>query len=96
MWLTKNEKKVLKLLIGNAKLSDTSIANQLNISSQAVGQIRKKLEEEIIEGYTVNINPSKLGINVFVIGPIKFNCTIYIFSTIFTKSSLVILLNRLL
>ncbi len=31
MWLTKNEKKVLKLLIDNAKLSDTSIANKLNI-----------------------------------------------------------------
>ncbi len=63
MWLTKNEKKVLKLLIDNAKLSDTSIANKLNISSQAIGRIRKKLEEDIIKGYTVELDLKKLGLN---------------------------------
>ncbi len=63
MWLTKNEKKVLKLLIDNAKLSDTSIANKLNISSQAIGRIRKKLEEEIIDGYTIELDLKKLGLN---------------------------------
>ena len=63
MWLTKNEKRVLKLLIDNAKLSDTSIAHTLNISSQAVGRIRKKLEEEIIKGYTVELDLKKLGLN---------------------------------
>ena len=68
MWLTKNEKKVLKLLVDNAKLSDTSIANQLNISSQAVGKIRKKLEEEIIEKYTVKLDLKKLGLNLFIMG----------------------------
>ncbi len=71
MWLTKNEKKILKLLIDNAKLSDTSIANQLNISSQAIGKIRKKLEEEIIEKYTVELDLKKLGLNLFVIGKIE-------------------------
>jgi DNA-binding Lrp family transcriptional regulator len=68
MWLTKNEKKVLKLLVDNAKLSDTSIANQLDISSQAVGKIRKKLEEEIIEKYTVKLDLKKLGLNLFIMG----------------------------
>jgi len=67
MWLTKNEKKVLILLIDNAKLSDTSIANQLNISSQAIGKIRRKLEEEIIEKYTIELNLKKLGLNLGVI-----------------------------
>jgi len=64
MWLTKNEKKVLKLLIDDAKLSDTSIANRLNISSQAIGRIRKKLEEDIIKAYTVELHLSKLGLNL--------------------------------
>ncbi len=73
MWLTKNEKKVLKLLIDNAKLSDTSIANQLKISSQAVGQIRRKLEEEIIEKYTVELDLKKLGLNLGVIGKLQIN-----------------------
>ena len=68
MWLTKNEKKVLKLLVDNAKLSDTSIANQLNISSQAIGKIRRKLEEEIIEKYTVELDLKKLGLNLFIVG----------------------------
>ena len=66
MWLTKNEKKVLKLLLDNAKLSDTSIAKKLNISSQAIGRIRKKLEEEIIKGYTLDLDYSKININIFV------------------------------
>ena len=67
MWLTKNEKKVLKLLVDNAKLSDTSIAHKLNISSQSIGKIRKKLEEEIIKKYTVELEHSKIGIGLCVI-----------------------------
>ncbi len=62
MWLTQNEKKVLKLLLDNAKLSDTSIGNELNISSQAVGRIRRKLEEEIIKKYSVELDLGKLGL----------------------------------
>jgi len=64
MWLTKNEKKVLKLLLDNAKLSDTYIAKKLNISSQAIGRIRKKLEEEIINGYILDLDYSKININM--------------------------------
>jgi len=64
MWLTKNEKKVLKLLVDNAKLSDTSIAKELNISSQAVGKIRKKLEQEVIKKYTIELECPKLNINL--------------------------------
>ncbi|MBR9706418.1 Lrp/AsnC family transcriptional regulator [Candidatus Pacearchaeota archaeon] len=67
MKLTKNEKKTLKLLLENAKISDSAIAKKLKISSQAVGKIRKKLETTVIESYTVNLNYSKLGINVFAI-----------------------------
>lgn len=73
MWFTKNEKKVLKLLVDNAKLSDTSIANKLNISSQAIGRIRKKLEEEIIKSYTLDLDCSKLGLTLCVIGKFHIN-----------------------
>jgi len=72
MWLTKNEKGVLKLLVANAKLSDTSISKELNISSQAVGRIRERLEEDIIQKYTVNLDSKMLGINIISI--IKVNC----------------------
>jgi DNA-binding Lrp family transcriptional regulator len=56
MKLTKNEKTVLKLLLDNAKISDSAIAAKLKISSQAVGKIRRKLEKTVIDSYTVNLN----------------------------------------
>jgi len=67
MKLTKNEKKVLKLLLENARITDSSIAMKLKISSQAVGKIRRKLESTIIDSYSVNLNYSKLGLKVFAI-----------------------------
>jgi DNA-binding Lrp family transcriptional regulator len=71
MNLTKNEKKVLKLLLENARISDSSIAEKLKISSQAVGKIRRKLESTIIDSYTINLNYSKLGIKTFAIALAK-------------------------
>lgn len=67
MKLTKNEKKALKLLLENGKISDSNIAEKLKISSQAVGKIRKKLESTIIDSYTISLNYSKLGIKTFSI-----------------------------
>jgi len=66
--LSKNEKKTLKLLLGNSRISDREIASKLNISSQAVGKIRKKLEENIIDSYTLNLDCCKLGVKIFCIG----------------------------
>jgi DNA-binding Lrp family transcriptional regulator len=71
MRLTKNEKKVLQLLLKNARISDSLIAEKLRISSQAIGKIRRKLEKSVIESYTVNINYSKLGIKTFAIALAK-------------------------
>jgi Lrp/AsnC family leucine-responsive transcriptional regulator len=68
MNFTKNEKRTLKLLIDNSRISDSEIAEKLGISSQAVGKIRRKLESNIIDSYTVNLNYSKLGIQTFAIG----------------------------
>jgi len=67
VWLTKNEKKVLKFLLENSKLSDTSIGNKLNISSQATGRIRKILEEEIIKKYSIEPYIEKIGVLIFVV-----------------------------
>ncbi|MCK4634371.1 MAG: Lrp/AsnC family transcriptional regulator [Candidatus Aenigmarchaeota archaeon] len=67
MKLTKNEKKVLKLLLENSRISDIEIASKLNISSQAVGKIRKKLEATIIDSYTLNLDCCMLDIRIFAI-----------------------------
>jgi len=69
--LTKNEKKVLKLLLDNSRIPDSEVAIKLGISSQAVGKIRRKLESTVIESYTLNLSYSKLGINIFAIAIAK-------------------------
>jgi len=71
MKLTNNEKKVLRLLIKNAKITDSSIAEKLKISSQAVGKIRKKLEGSLIDSYSIKLNYGKLGIKIFAIAHAK-------------------------
>lgn len=68
MNLTKNEKKVIKFLLKDARTSDAAIARELKISLQAVRNIRKKLENKrIIKGYSTTIDYEKLEINVFAI-----------------------------
>lgn len=71
MKLTKNEKRTLKFLLEDAKISDSAIAKKLGVSNQAVGKIRRKLESTIIESYTLNLNYSRLGINAFAIALVK-------------------------
>ena len=71
MWLTKHEKEVLKLLLEDGKLSDTSMAEKLKISTQAIGRIRKRLEEDVIKKYSVELDTKMLGLNLIAI--IKFN-----------------------
>jgi DNA-binding Lrp family transcriptional regulator len=65
MKLTKNEKKTLKLLMGNSRVTDCDIASKLGISSVAVGKIRRKLEDSVIESYSIRLNYAKLGIMTF-------------------------------
>lgn len=67
MRFTKNEKRVLNLLVDNSKLSDTTIAQKLKISSQAIGRIRKKLENTVIKNYTLDLDLSKMGVSIFVL-----------------------------
>lgn len=68
MNLTRNEKRTLKLLLENAKISDSTISSILKVSSQAVGKIRRKLERTVIDSYTVNLNYERMGIHTFAIG----------------------------
>jgi DNA-binding Lrp family transcriptional regulator len=69
--LTRNEKKVLSMLINNAKISDSEIASKIKISPQGVRKIRKKLEDNYISEYRTILNYEKVGINVFAIVQIK-------------------------
>lgn len=73
MKLTRNEKRVLKFLIENGRVSDADMARKLGITAQAVGKIRRNLETEgVIKGYSTTVGYEKLGINVIAIVLFKF------------------------
>lgn len=70
--LTKNERFVLKDLIDNGRISDTSISKKLKISTQAVRKIRKKFENNgIIKKYSAIVDYEKIGIKAFAIVQLK-------------------------
>ena len=70
--LTKNEKFVLKELIGDGRISDTSVAKKLKISVQAIRKIRKKFESNgVIKRYSAIIDYEKIGIKAFAIVQLK-------------------------
>lgn len=73
MKLTRNERRVLHLLIENGRASDAEIARDMKITPQAVGKIRKKLESEgVILGYSTSVDYEKLGIKVLAIAMFHF------------------------
>jgi DNA-binding Lrp family transcriptional regulator len=72
MNLNKNELSVVKHLINNSRTSDAAVARTLNISLQAVRNIRKKLEKrQLIKNYSTVLDYEKLNINVFAIAMYK-------------------------
>lgn len=74
--LTRNDKKVLKFLLENGRISDTDIAEKLRITKQAVGKIRSKLENnKLITSYSARIDYASLGVNVFASETLIFNHT---------------------
>ncbi len=60
--MDRKDRIIIEMLSKNARISYSEIAKKLKISETAVRKRIKKLEEKgIIEGYTVKVNPSKLG-----------------------------------
>ncbi len=56
------DKKLLDVLISNARTSNAEIARLVGLSAPSVAERIKRLEEAgVIEGYTVKINPESLG-----------------------------------
>lgn len=70
MSLDEKDKKIINILLENARLPFTDIAKKLGITDVAVKKRLKKLEKNgVIKKYTVVIDPSKLGYhNVALVG----------------------------
>jgi len=76
--LTKNEQKVLKKIIEQAKIPDLQIAKKMGLSQQAIFKIRHKLERVgIIKGYMPVIDFKKIGIEALVVIGIKFTPAVW-------------------
>ncbi|GAX60475.1 transcriptional regulator [Candidatus Scalindua japonica] len=72
MKLTKNEIRVLKLLVENPLAINSDVSKKLKITSQAVGKIRKQLYEKgVIKNHELRLNYNKLDINILSIALIK-------------------------
>jgi len=75
---TKNEKEIIKLLLANGRITDMEMAGKIKISAQAVGKIRKTLEDNgIIEGYSCNLNFKKMGIGMLCVCMMKLKNKFY-------------------
>lgn len=72
MEIDKIDRKILKLLQNNARLSNQELADEVNLSASACHRRVKILESNgIIEKYQAKINYEKLGIAVEVMIEIK-------------------------
>lgn len=76
--LTRNEQKVLKSIIDQAKIPDLEIAKKMGLSQQGIFKIRHKLEDVgIIKGYMPIIDFKKIGIETLVVLGIKLTSYIW-------------------
>ena len=75
---TRNEKKVLKKIIEQAKIPDLEIAKKMGLSQQAIFKIRHKLESAgVIKGYMPIIDFKKIGIETLVVVGLKLTSYIW-------------------
>ncbi len=57
--------KILKLLIGNARMTGAEIARSISLSLPAVTERLRKLSKSgVIEGYTIKLNREKLSLHL--------------------------------
>lgn len=60
--LDETDMKILKLLMQNSRMKWQDIGEEVHLTGQAVRNRITKLEKlEVIEGYTIRVNDSKLG-----------------------------------
>lgn len=65
--LDNTDRLILKELLNNSRITMKELGEKVHLSGQAAATRVMKLEDSgIIEGYTINLNKEKLGINIHV------------------------------
>jgi len=68
VYLSAKGRIMLNMILRNGRISNTAIARKLKISSQVTGRIRRSLEkDEVIKGYSAEVDLEVLNINAFVL-----------------------------
>ncbi len=66
--MDEKDTRILEMLLENARISYTEIANRLNISEGTVRKRIEKLEKDgVIQRYTIEVDPKKLGYGTVVL-----------------------------
>ncbi|WP_018154038.1 MULTISPECIES: Lrp/AsnC family transcriptional regulator [Methanothermococcus] len=66
--MDKKDRKILEILMDDGRKPFTEIAKELNTSESSVRKRIRKMEEEgVIKGYSVLVNPAKIGYNVIAL-----------------------------
>jgi len=74
MNIDKIDLQILDCLNKNSRIPFSTIAKEVGLTSTAVGQrVQKMVEEQIIEGFGIKLNPEKLDIHVQAIITLKLN-----------------------
>ncbi len=72
MKLTKNEEKTLEHILNKPNIKNQEIADNLGLTSQAIGKIRSNLRKKgILKGYEVVLDYEKMGIRLFALSLVK-------------------------
>lgn len=72
MKIKDNEKFILQYMIENPNITNNELASKLDITTQAVGKIKKQLYSKgIISGTEIQLDYEKIGIGLFAIALIK-------------------------
>lgn len=72
--LDRIDKKILKALVEDGRKSTIEVADQVGLSATACGRRIRQLEDDgFITGYSANISPKELGLNICVLITVKLN-----------------------
>lgn len=63
--LDETDRKILRLLQANGRLTNAEIAAQISLSAPACWKRLKRLEERVIQGYHTALNPKAIGLGIF-------------------------------